>query len=244
MRTKIIIIVVSVLVGVLVMLGVGRYLASEKAQITQDATYVSVVVANQAIPAGTTVEAAQGAGLLGTKRVPGRYLAANVVRSIGDISGQVAADPIAAGEQVTTTRFQNPSALGLSISVPAGYLAVSLPYDTARGVTDLVKVGDSVAVLGTFDTAAAGTEPVTTIIVARADVLAVGTTTNDVATNVVTEEAKASSTQKTITLALSSADVERVVYSQEIGRIWFALYGKSDTASVVSTRATLPSVVR
>lgn len=244
MKTRLFIVIGSVLVGALVMFGAWKYLDAERDRLVQDASYVTVLVATKSIPAGMTAEEAQDQDLLGTRRVPGKYLAANVVRTTGEIAGKVAADPIAAGEQITTTRFQNPSALGLSIAVPQGYLAVSLPYDTARGVSELVRVGDTVAVIGTFDSPNAGMEPVTSIVVPRADVLAIGRSVNDVEASTQVEEEVAAADSLTITLALTAADAERVVFSQETGRVWFALYPTGDIEPAVSGRATLQSVVR
>ena len=128
---------------------------------------------------------------------------------------KVVAQPISKDEQITAAMFKYAADVGLAPSTPKDHLAVSIPYESVRGVAGLIKPGDFVAVIGTFEPDNGKVETaVTKIVLPKAQVLAIGKTLSGATTASSTDTApksegaftsskSAAETQATITLALT-----------------------------------------
>ncbi len=176
MRSKAIIVVAAVLLGVAAALLAGRYLEGVRRRAAAGTAKVEVVVAKEDIPKGTS--AADLAAKTERAEIPREYVAADALTSLRPVDGQVLMTPVGKGEQLTTSRFQVAATAGLSFAVPKGMVAVSMGSDEVHGVAGLVKPGDSVVVVASMKTNANDENSwESRVLVPAAKVLACGSST-------------------------------------------------------------------
>lgn len=252
MRSRIVILVVAILLGVLAAVLTGRYLDSLERGVAAEDEPIEVLVAQEDLTRGTSADELVEAGLIVRESIPRRYVADGAVSSVANIEGQVLAEGVSRGEQITQTRFRFASQAGLAFSIPDEYVAIAISNDAVKGVAGLVRPGDHVMAVVTFDPGP-DEEPLSQIFIPRARVLAVGTAigaepaataaggTGGIGGQAADEEQTA--TPSTITLALSPADVERLVFAEERGNVWLALLGSTETDIPGTPGQTIQSVL-
>ena len=174
MRTKVLIIVVAlVLAGIAAVLA-ARYVNSARTEVASDSRPVEVLVAQEDIPRGMAAEELISKKMIALEEVPQRFVAAGAISTARAIEGQVLSAPLTKGEQVTSARFELPAAAGLAFSVPKDQVAIAIPVDAVRGISQLVRPGDRVTVFATFEPGPNGTEDLTKMLLKEAKVVAVG----------------------------------------------------------------------
>lgn len=237
MRARVFILVAAVALGIVAALLTARYLDTARAKIDADAQPVKVLVATEEIPRGRTAEDLVKEGLIELQEVPRRYVSANAVSSEKAIAGQVLAQPLSKGEQVTTTRFSYPDKAGLAFSIPEGHVAVAIPADDVKCVAGLIRPGDFVMVTATFDESRGLNAAQTRVLLPRVRVLAVGGQMTAEPAAAAEDEGggglvgggstnssrNTGAVAPTITLALVPADVEKLVYAEKQGAVWLSL---------------------
>ena len=124
---------------------------------------VDVLIASGPIPKGTSADEALATKVIVPAKRRRADLPASVITRSAEISGQVSALDMAGGEVLTSAMFVSPEErTGSNASVlDKGNVAMTVQVDTASGVADLIRVGDSVnimakATLDSTDPAAAG----------------------------------------------------------------------------------------
>jgi len=259
MRTKIVILIVALALGGLAAVLAARYLTDARSTIEAESEPIEVLVANEDIPRGVRAEELLADGLIALEKIPRRFVAAGAISSEKALEGRVLADPLSAGEQVTDGRFELPSTAGLAYSIPSELVALSIPVDEVQGVSGLVKPGDHVALFVSFDDDQnARTQAITKMIIRDAKVLAVGaalrsepTSDEDEKDNgggALTasreEEPAASLNARTLTLALTVADAERMVFAEEEGSVWAALLPATGEEVPITTGHTIQSIFK
>jgi pilus assembly protein CpaB len=114
-----------------------------------------VLVADQAIAAGTPVE--ELAGLVRAEQVPAKVAAVGAVAALADIDGLVAGIDLLPGEQLVADRFVTAEDYQASIGgaakvdVPADLLQVTISLTPERVLGGELRPGDRVAVFASFD---------------------------------------------------------------------------------------------
>lgn len=257
MRTRVLILSAALVVGLLAALASGQYLDRARAKIESGTRPVEVLVAATTVAPGTSGEQAVKDGAIVKKKIARRYVAEEAVSSFASIDGRVAATELTPGEQVTGNDFRFASDAGAAYSVPEGLLAVSVKDDPARGVSRMLKPGDFVAVVATFEANEGDLESaLTKIVLVRARVLAVDQNLTGVTAP--EDEEKSSDgallgsdaskatgdTMNTVTLALTPAELEKFVFADDLGRVRLALISKSGTGPAATTGARYASVVK
>ncbi len=254
MKSKLLIVVVSVILGVLAAIMGARYLNSARTEIEAESKPVEVLVTKEDVPRGMTIEEMITRRLVAKEQVPQKYVASGAISSVRTVENQVLAVSLTKGEQLTQNRFQFPSEAGLAFSIPKEFLAVSIKIDEVKGVAGLLKSGDHVAVVATFSPGANG-QDISRILLPKARVLAVGRTVgtddNENQANgkrsVMTGGSPggtSQSTASTVTLALSPKDVEKLVFAEEKGKVWLALLPTTDFEVKTGTGQTLQTVFK
>jgi pilus assembly protein CpaB len=256
MRTRLLILVVSLVLGVTAAFLAARYLSAETDRIQAEAEPVEVLVATADVPRGTTAEAALADGLIAVREIPRTYVSAGAVSSPRAIDGQVLAAALSPGEQVTRERFQLPSQAGLAYSIPEGFVAVAIPSDAVKGVAGLLKPGDHVMVAATFDPGPNTEDAATRVLLGKARVLAVGTSVGveappaeqqrgaGIGSNTQEDEQASTTAAPTVTLALTPADAEKLIFAEEKGSVWLALLPAGDTTVPATTGRTLNTLYK
>lgn len=231
MRSKVLIIVVAlVLAGVAAVLAL-RYVQSARTDVVASSEPIEILVAQEDIPRGVASEELIAKKMIALEKVPQRFVAAGAISSVRAIEGQVLNSPLTKGEQLTTDRFSVPSAAGLAYSIPKEYVAIAIPVDEVKGISGLVKPGDHVAVFVTFSPGPKGQEDITKILLPDAKVLAMGGSLSPETTTQTTQRTSAlgstSNSQgavaKTMTLSVTAADAEKLVFAEETGKVWITL---------------------
>ena len=255
MRSKIVLLLVAVALGVVATLFAARYLNDAQAEIVSQAEPVRVLVATRDVPAGTSVEEIMSKDFVQDQEIPRQFVADGAVSSAGSIAGLVLAVPLTRGEQLTAGRFMVAEEVGLAYTVPEGHVAISLPYVPARGVSGFVSPGDFVMVIGTFASNDLETA-VTKTLVPKARVLAAGAETSNTVTPATATQtgeggmlgaagsADGAEGPATLTLALTAVDAERVVFAQEAGTVWYALLASGSAAVTETAGEQYPQVLR
>lgn len=258
MRGKVLILIAALVLGVVAAVFAARYIEGARARVEAQDQPVQVLVAQQDLPAGMTGEELADDELLKLETVPRRYVPDDAISSMAAITGKVLTVPLSKGEQVSESRFSLPSAAGLSFAVPEDFVAIALPNTADRGVAGLIRPGDSVVVYATFEPGTGFEEAVTKLVLRKARVLAVGGSTTSISSSTnqqkdtgggtLSEPQAAAPGDKdvpgTITLALSPADAEKLVFAQEMGKVWLALLGSGTTEVPVTPGQAYPGVIK
>jgi pilus assembly protein CpaB len=121
----------------------NRALAGQKA--------VSVLVAENAIPSGTSASTALSDGLLSSQKLPAAAVPADAVASITpDLSGLVVSAEIQAGQLLLRPMLVTAAQVTGSLGIPAGMQAVTLELCMPEAVANNLHAGSKVAVFDTY----------------------------------------------------------------------------------------------
>ncbi len=194
---------------------------------------VSVLVAKQQIPKGTTGASAVSGNLLQTEKVPRSVLPADARTDDTGLNGLVASSAIAKGQFIVKDSFVAASQVdGFSTTVKGGKEAISLSVDTTHGVAGFIEPNDSINVLLTFDAedklGSAGTLKTTAFLIPGLRVLAVGSTTAGTTapqpTNGTTDTTAAPAAQQgLITVEATPRQAEQIAHAMNLGTIMLSL---------------------
>lgn len=202
------------------------YVKGADARALEGVRTTEVLVADELIPEGTPAD--QLAGLVRSEMLPEKAALDGRVTELSALAGTVATVDLQPGEQLLSTRFAAPESLGApgTVSVPEGLQEVSVLLEPQRAVGGRLTAGDTVGVVvsmvyqgGTVKThAVLHGVLVTQVQGAPAPVESDG----DAA-----ETASSGSTAPTqslmVTLAVTAAQAESVVFGVEHGTIWLSL---------------------
>ena len=212
----------------------------------------AVVVAKQDIPARTTITQS----MVEVRLVPSDSASQFAYEDAAAVVGEVTRFPIAANEQVLTTKVvplssaSSASSRSLSFVVPQGMRGIAVSTSEVTGAGGLVLPGDYVDVLIIYDVEFRGGEGSQTAenfivmtLFQNVEVLAVSQSVVDVVPEatpsaggqrVRNSEAKASPDANTVTLALTPEQAQRLYLAESNGRIRLALrpFGDADQPSL------------
>jgi pilus assembly protein CpaB len=290
MKIRIVLLILAIVFGIAAVFGVMIYLNNVKASAEKGSELASVLVAAKTIPKDISADMLLSEKFVEKKQVPIKYIAEGAIDSLDKFIGYITVEQISKGEQLTPLKLMKIEDVNLAFIVPDGLMAVSIPYDEIRGVSNYVKSGDKVSLIATFDatepgtiltkemvmdlilkdskqtesgtttapdgTTAQGTTgfgffnlsdtakkaeeimgdkdyvvyPQTKILLWNVQVLSVGVNVVSTPESRKAEEegtAAAKSTDqevfKTVTLAVTPEQAEKLIFAQELGRVWFAL---------------------
>jgi pilus assembly protein CpaB len=185
---------------------------------------VTVLKAVKQIDPGETVAAAQAAGKFATASVSQQDLLAGAINGISPINGMVATTTIYTGEQIVSSKFGAAGAAGASaLTIPKSDIAISITLSDPSRVAGFVNPGDKVAIFmsGTGSNSGAFTR----LLLPSVEVIGVGTTT--VTPKTTTAADGTQSTEQLpntlLTLAVTQANAEKVMYASGNGTLAFGL---------------------
>ncbi len=259
MKLRIVVLLIAIILGVVAVVAVIGYINSIRAAVEEEVEKVEVLVAAENIPRDTAVDIILAAESVVLEAIPRKYIADGVLTSLENYRGFVVAAPINRGQQITATAFIRPEDIGLSFMVPGDMVAISIPVNEVKGVSNLINIGDFVNVIATFQPTEEAeledvldryfgeeelaeeilaefeqevgiTDAITRTLLWNVEVLYIGkrvvfrktvetegTLIESIQTEEDTEEIR------TVTLALSPRDSEKMVFAEEMGLVWLAL---------------------
>jgi pilus assembly protein CpaB len=200
------------------------YVSGVDNRAAADQQLVNVLVAQEAIPAGTTAADAFASSKL--EEVARKDVAPGAVSDLRQISDQVALGPIFPGEQILAAKFGKAGAAGgLRETIPEGKLAMSVQLGDPMRVAGWLSPGSHVAVF--INTPRGGSGPdITKVLLPDVEVLAVGGSSL-----VSTQESTSGSGQQVpqtlITLAVDQEQAQQLVFGTQHGQLYLALRSNS-----------------
>lgn len=211
---------------------------------------VDVIVVTEPVAAGTPAEVV--AASVRVESVPVKVRADQAVADLATLDGLVAAVELLPGEQVLRSRFVEPDLLSRArIDVPPGTIEVTVSLAPQRAVGGTLFPGDEVVFFASFEPFELGGAPVSETpdgepLVEIDGILVPADTRTPNASHLLLEEllvtnvqveellvvddeaefadrrALAPSGNLLISLAVSPADAERIVFTAEHGLVWLA----------------------
>ncbi|MCX7923417.1 MAG: Flp pilus assembly protein CpaB [Clostridia bacterium] len=209
-----------------------------KKQTTQSVSvdYINTYVASKTLPPKHKIEEDDVKEL----KVTRDYLNPKAVMNKADIVGKRIKERIIEGEQILRDRLVEDKNLALAYNIPEGKRAVSLNVNEQIEVANLLRPGDFVDVIATFQKEELEDKTnkylfpgVTKIILQNVQVLALGQE------QIVEEDKKAEELPKTVTLAVNPFEAEKLVFSTEFAVVRLALRPVGDNKTV-----NTPGVIR
>jgi pilus assembly protein CpaB len=204
---------------------------------------VSVLVAQQVIPAGTPVGTAQQAGSLRLETLPARSVSADAVSTItADLRPLVMSADVQPGQVLLRPMLVAAAQVSGGLAIPGSMVAVTIPMCLPQAVAGYVHAGSQVAVFDTVaskgmssqqscsqagqsqQTQVSGTV-VTRMVLPRLQVLSVGSGQTasgqgGSGSGLGSQQAQGS---VLVTFAVNQADAERVIQLTETGLPYLAL---------------------
>jgi pilus assembly protein CpaB len=185
---------------------------------------VDVLVVEKLIPTGTA--GSDIAGMVRTEVVPAKVAMPGRVTDLASLSGRVATVDLQPGEQLLSGRFVRPDDLQApgTVAVPTGMQEVSVLLEPQRAVGGRLKAGDTVGVVVSLK------PDKTHAVLHRVLVTQIQGAPAPVDTKADPQTASAGSPAPTaslmVTLAVSAAQAEAVVFGVEHGTLWLTLEPK------------------
>ena len=139
------------------------------------------------------------------------------------IIGKIVKLPILAGEVFTTERTATREEMQLSWQIPEGKRAINLFVNESNLFSDLLQVGDRVDIIATFE-GDEGIKPFVSTIIQDIEILAIGTEK----IKDISEKPDVSALAKTITLAVTPKEAEKIFYASMYGQYSLNLRKQGD----------------
>jgi pilus assembly protein CpaB len=221
------------------------YVHGADARALAGARPIAVLVAAKRIPEGTSGDALKG--MVRTEVVPAKTALPGRVVNLSSLSGRVAKVDVQPGEQLLFVRFSRPDDLKApgTVEVPKGLQEVSVLLEPQRAVGGRLAAGDTVGVVvsQTDQSGVAATHAVLHKVlvtqVQGAPAPVDPAAKEDPAT--ASSGSAAPSASLMITLAVSAAQAEAVVFGVEHGTIWLSL--EPDGAQTGGTDVVTPDTI-
>jgi pilus assembly protein CpaB len=137
----------SLVLGLLAVFLVYVYVRGLERQLYEEVDMQYVIVTRAAVAAGTAIDQ----GVIERVAVPRKYRQPQTFPTIEEVAGRVAVVPIAAGTQVSGSMLADAGAEALSFEVPRGRRAVAITVTDDTGVGGLIRPGNFVDIIGTFE---------------------------------------------------------------------------------------------
>lgn len=137
----------SLMLGLLAVFLVFVYVRGLERQLYEEVDMQNVIVTREDIAAGRAIEERA----IQRVAVPRKYRQPQTFPAIEEVAGRVAVVPIPAGSQVAGGMLADAGAEALSFEVPRGRRAVAITVSDETGVGGLVRPGNFVDIIGTFE---------------------------------------------------------------------------------------------
>ena len=137
----------SIVLGLLAVFLVYVYVRGLERQLYEEVDMQNVIVAREPIAAGAAIDER----VIQRLSVPRKYRQPQTFATTEEVAGRVAVVPIAAGAQVVGGMLADAGAEALSFEVPRGRRAVAITVTDDTGVGGLIRPGNFVDIVGTFE---------------------------------------------------------------------------------------------
>ena len=248
MRSRGLVVAIAVVLAIVAAAAVILYTNGVKTNAVSGGT--DVVVSSQDIGANISLNTLIDQGAFKTIKVPTDALVQGAVTSVDQLRDQSTTQPILANEQISTSRLSSGTAVaGGTLGISDGHVAVSLKLDAPSAVNGAISRGSYITVYATFNSIkflkgatpsqmlANATKPAvngqsaTTTLPTITITLIPAVKVLDVVNPAVDSSGKTTgSGPVTLTLDLTPADAQNLVYGQQTGNVYVGLLPPGDTS--------------
>lgn len=187
----------------------------------------TVLVASQLIQKGTAGELVSSRNMFHAERIVAKQVSAGAIADASVIQGKVAAADIHPGQQLTAADFTTRA--GIISQLAPNQRAISIPLDTAHGLTGVVHAGDRVDVYAGVDssvnksvgTSSAGAA--TKLLIPNVQVMSVNLNGGSGVGG------SGVSTQADVILKVNANAAGALAFASDNGKIWLVLRGANAT---------------
>lgn len=241
MRTRIIALIVALVLAVVGGALIIEYVRGADARAVDGAQLTNVLVVTKQVPPGTGVD--ELVLLVEQRSIPSAFLAEGAISDLAELtqlSGLVTTATLVPGEQVVRERLATPEDLvngGGAVQVPEGLQEITVSLDAPRILGGHLAPGDTVGIFVSVE--GDGVTPRQT----RPLLEQVLVTAVDGGSSVAQNDAVTSSIGTvTVTLAVSEADAQAIIYAREFAQLWFSKQN-ADTLSQTAVPFTFTELV-
>lgn len=237
------VLLISLLVALVGLMLVFAYIDKKEKAMLEAATPIKVVVAVKDLPQDTRLDDT----VAEVRGIPKKYVQPGAVGDMEMVFDRVLSVPLLRGTQILESMFKPATVETLAKKIPTGMRAVSIAANEVSAVTGLIKPGDFVDIYLTVETGnydpegrVMPEEIITKLVLQNVLVLANNQLSSKEAferqlyqdkqgapgtvfARAQVEGESRGNRIRTLTLALSPADVQKVTLAQEIGSIAVAL---------------------
>lgn len=239
MKRSVLVLCLALLLAVMGTTAVFWYVRGADARAMAGKQAVTVLIADQSVPAGTEAGKAVDSGLLRTEQMPADTVPAGVLSEIpSDLTQLVAVADIAPGQLVLRSMFGEDRPTTSGLTIPDGKVAVTVALGATQEVAGYVKAGSKVAVFDTYTERDGKGAPtgdglpkkredvqITRVLLPSVEVLAIGG-----ASAKKDDSAGGQEGGVMVTVAVDQRDAERLILRSQTGSLHLALL--SDTSKV------------
>ncbi|GLZ30132.1 hypothetical protein Lesp02_23220 [Lentzea sp. NBRC 105346] len=243
MKRRMLTIGLTLLLAAVGTVSVLLYVRNADARALEGKRAVSVVVADQRVPAGTTASGAQQTGLLRLDKMPAESVPQNALTQIdAELAKLVATADIQPGQLVLKSMFGEPKSAGAGLPIPDGQVAVTVELGVPQRVAGFVKAGSKIAVFDTYTAVddksrtpsgagQAAALQVTRLLLPKLEVLAIGEPTASGE-----KSSGGGGGSALVTVAATQAEAERLIQRSQFGTLHLVLL--TDNSQVTSGLGT------
>ena len=246
--------ILSVVMGVLAVVMMSVYINSRESSLLQLSAMKDVIVATQDILVNSVVDER----MVQRIQVPAKYVQPQAITDLKDLVGRVVAVPVPKGGQILGTYLENAGETALAYEVPRGRRAITIAVSDISGVGGLVRPGNFVDIMGTFEYGRpmsmtngrmqyADERTETRMLMQNMQIVAVGkehrgeqpaqtgqalTLAQQTALNAAAARAKQQEVRN-VTLLAGPEQAQQLVLAQEIGTLTLTLRSNLDNGQVI-----------
>ena len=206
---------IAVVFGLAATLAAAFYLNSVKAGIVDSGAKQGVFVAAANIPAGTPISAVLDRNMAVKKEIPKQYIADDALPALNDFREQITVASVSRGEQMTLSKLRPADRSEVVYKLPEGKIALAIPVDEVTGVGGRISGGDRVVLVAAFSPGPGGAD-ISRVLFTDIEVLVADG-----------QGAKpgvgAAGVKRTIILAVTPGQAEKLVFAEEKGQVWVGL---------------------
>jgi pilus assembly protein CpaB len=241
MRNKFLVLL-SLLMALAAAAFIYYYLEGLKKTYQQQDDFQAVLVATTEIPAKTQVTAK----MVAVREMPARYISPNSCRDPEEVLGKTTRSQILPGEIVRLEKLASgkDAGEGLAFLVKPGMRAITVAVNDVSGLAGLLRPGDRVDVLGTFEApAAAGQEKttLTSLLVQNLEVLALSQTLE---ANQTSGDGHTQYNYRNVTLMVAPEQAQPLTLCSEKGSIRMMLRAPVDQGTIYLPPLNLTQLAR
>ena len=223
--------ILAIVIAIIAALLLFIYFSGKEKEVISKGNLNKVIVAKKYIEKGATISSK----LVKEAEVPEIYIQPGAIRKAENAVDKIALVSMSEGEQILANKITK-TADCLSSVVPIGFRAVTILVDSESGLNDMLKQGDFVDVIGTFDESSSKGSYTATVL-QNVKVLAVNDSFNQNITEKSQTLTKESFGPSTVTLALEPSEAEVLSFAETKGKLRLCLRNPGDDKNI-STKIT------